>query len=33
VRLRELQAELAAAVAEREQLEAAWMETSEALEA
>jgi ATP-binding cassette subfamily F protein uup len=33
VRLRELQVELAAAGAEREQLEAAWMETSEALEA
>ena len=33
VRLRELQAELAATAAERDQLEAAWLETSEALEA
>jgi ATP-binding cassette subfamily F protein uup len=33
VRLRELQDDLQATVAEREQLEAAWMETSEALEA
>jgi ATP-binding cassette subfamily F protein uup len=32
-RLRELNAELAALTAEREQLEAAWMETAEALEA
>ena len=32
VRLRELQAELAAAGAERERLEAAWLEASEALE-
>jgi len=33
VRLRELQTELAATTAEREQLESAWLETSEALEA
>jgi ATP-binding cassette subfamily F protein uup len=33
VRLRELQSELAAATAERERLESAWLETSEALEA
>jgi ATP-binding cassette subfamily F protein uup len=33
VRLRDLQAELEEHVAERERLEAAWMETSEALEA
>jgi hypothetical protein len=31
-RLRELQAELDAAVAEREDLEAAWLETAEVLE-
>ena len=31
-RLRELQAELAALAAERERLEASWLETSEALE-
>jgi ATP-binding cassette subfamily F protein uup len=33
VRLRELQSELAAATAERERLESAWLETSETLEA
>ena len=32
-RLRELQAELAAQAAERERLEAAWLETAELLEA